>query len=71
MDSFECLTSWETQYGTTFIYKITDINNNCFIWKTSKNFFDYNILKLIKGTIKEHSTFNHIKQTVLTRCRVS
>lgn len=68
------LTSWDNCYGgyyqvETKVYKITDVNNNIFIWKTS-SFIGEND-KYIIGTIKEHSEYKGVKQTVLTRCKVA
>lgn len=42
----------------------------CDIWKTSKC-FDEESVKTIVGTVKEHSEFRDVKQTVLTRCKVA
>lgn len=69
--SAEFLTSWETMYGATYLYKFTDTDGNVFIWKASS---PQDITKnglVIKGTVKEHSEFNGTKQTVLTRCKVA
>lgn len=62
------LTSWETAYGYTYLYKFV-CKNNVFIWFASRavNVSDG---ATIAGTIKEHSTREGVKQTVLTRCKV-
>lgn len=73
------LTSYTSCYGsiynsvTTFVYQFTDNANHVFIWKTANDIplNDDGIFKgTIKGTVKEHSEFNGIKQTVLTRVKV-
>lgn len=73
------LTSYTSCYGsiynsvTTFVYQFTDNANHVFIWKTAKDIplNDDGIFNgVISGTIKEHSEFNGIKQTVLTRVKV-
>lgn len=69
-ENITCVTSWETQWGTTKIYKIIDTNGNIFIWKTS-NFIEEENVKHIKGTVKAHNVYNNVKQTELTRCKVS
>lgn len=77
-----CLTSWETYYGwnkkTIFLYQIKDEEGNVFIWKTGNLLMVWDKddekpheATVIKGTVKEHSEFNGVKQTVLTRCKVS
>lgn len=63
------VTSWESVYGTTFIYKIVDNVGNILTWKTSVMVPDE--VKSLKGTVKAHSEYRGIKQTELTRCKVS
>lgn len=68
--SVVCLTSWKTEWGITRVYKIVDVNGNVYTWKTS-SFIAEDKVKNIKGTVKEHKEFRGIKQTELTRCKVS
>ena len=69
--SGRCLTSYNTQYGITYIYKFVDDNNNVYIWKTSKDIdFDYVVGKNVTGTIKDLSEYREIKQNVITRCKI-
>lgn len=63
------VTSWESVYGTTFVYKILDTCGNILTWKTSVMVPDE--VKTLKGTVKAHSEYRGIKQTELTRCKVS
>lgn len=65
-----CLTSWETQFGTTYVYKIVDKDNNVFTWKTSKIVWHDRVIEKITGTVKEHKEYRGVKQTELTRCKV-
>ena len=65
----KALTSWETMYGLMILWKIVGEDGNVYIWKTGNDIPED--AKSIKGTIKEHSEFNGIKQNVLTRCKVS
>lgn len=69
--SFECKSSWCNQYGMTYLYKFTDENENVFIWYASKSVEDEDRVVAISGTVKDHSEFNGLKQTVLTRCKVT
>jgi len=70
--SAKCLTSWETQWGTTFVYKFVDENNNVYTWKTSKWLDDEEIVgSTIKGSVKEHKEYKGTKQTEITRCKVA
>lgn len=69
--SFTCVSSWESMYGVTFLYKFTDAENHTFIWYASKSVDNEDRVTTIKGTVKDHSEFNGVKQTVLTRCKVT
>ena len=62
------VTSWESTFGTTFIYKIVDTCGNVLTWKTSVMVPDE--VKTLKGTVKAHNEYRGIKQTELTRCKV-
>jgi hypothetical protein len=74
VQSVKCLTSWESTYGyyptTTYLYKIVDTEGNVFTWKTSNIIDEDDLPKNMVGTIKEHSEFRGVKQTVLTRCKI-
>ena len=68
------LTSWNSQFGYTYMYKLTDAQGNIFTWKTGKwlsNTDDLPETITIKGTVKAHSEFRGVKQTELTRCSVA
>ncbi len=67
IDNFIVVTSWETQYGTTYIYKIVDTEGNIYTWKTSGGIVGDT--KEIIATVKAHNEYRETKQTELTRCR--
>lgn len=74
VSSCKVVTSWTSCFDgrhetTTYMYRFTDEDGNIFIWKTASD-FDEESVKEIAGTVKEHSEFRGIKQTVLTRCKV-
>lgn len=74
IESVKIITSWVNNfsgYGDTItaLYKIVGKDGNVYIWKTSKDIEDD--AKSIVGTVKEHSEYNGVKQTVLTRCKTS
>ena len=62
------LTSWETMYGVTYVWKIVGDDGNIYTWKTGNSVPDAGT---ITGTVKEHKEFRGVKQTELTRCRVA
>lgn len=71
IDSWKALTSWETEWGVTVLYRFIDINGNVIIWKSSKYIADEKEISKLTGTIKEHKDFNGVKQTIVTRCKVA
>lgn len=67
-----CVTSWETEFGYTRIYKMTDTDGNVYTWKTSKYLGEKQEVSMkVTGTVKAHNEFRSIKQTELTRCKVA
>lgn len=68
IESIECVASWDTIYGTTFVYKMLDTDGNVYTWKTNKGL--ENKKSTIVGSVKEHKEFKGVKQTELTRCKV-
>lgn len=64
------VTSWDTQFGTTYLYKFTDAAGNVFVWYASRSIELKDGMMLV-GTVKDHTTYDGIKQTVLTRCKVA
>lgn len=68
--SAKCVTSYETMYGTTFIFQFVDNGGNTVIWKTSKE-INTDQVKELRGTVKAHTEYKDIKQTELTRCKVT
>ena len=61
------LTSWEGDWGYTYLYKIIDTAGNVLIWYASRCI---DAAKKIKATIKDHSERDGVKQTIVTRCSV-
>lgn len=60
-----------SQYGVINIYTMEDADKNIFVWKTAGEELEEGKSYQITGTIKEHSTYRDVKQTVLTRCKVN
>ena len=64
------LSSWETDWGMTHLYKFTDLDGNVFVWFASSIIDEEDVHK-VRGTVKDHNERDGIKQTVLTRCKVA
>lgn len=65
VSDMKMLTSWPSDYGFTYMYKIIDDAGHVMIWYASK------IMKpasKIKATIKAHTERDGVKQTIVTRC---
>ena len=67
---FRRLTSWETQYGMTYVYKFVSADGLEATWKTGNWVDERCIGWKISGKIKELKEYRGIKQTELTRCKV-
>ena len=74
----QLVTSWENQWGYTYLYKFTDINGNVLIWFASGIFgywtkdgewVQHENINKIRATVKEHTERDGVKQTVITRCK--
>lgn len=68
-------TCWESDFGynnVTYLYTFKDEKGNVYTWKTGNYINKEKGTKFsIKGTIKDHSEYKGIKQTVLTRCKIA
>lgn len=66
-------TRWyDTRFGTTWIHIFEDESGNILVWKTSSGTdLECGAKVRIKGTIKDHDEYNGVKQTILTRCKIT
>lgn len=66
------IAGYETQWGYTNVFTFEDSEGHQFVWKTG-SFIELNEGNMVnlKGTIKNHSEYKFVKQTELTRCKVS
>lgn len=62
------VSTYETEYGVSVLYKFVN-DGNVIMWRTGK-YLDPEVEYTIKATIKEHSEFRDVKQTVVTRGKV-
>jgi hypothetical protein len=82
---FEKIIGFEGYYGYTYFLFFRDEEGRVFKWSSSNGSYkcwssisgndgycDYGVGKkyFIKGSIKDHSEYNGVKQTVITRCKV-
>ncbi len=65
LTKMELITSFENQWGWTYLYKMIDKNGNVMIWYSSRHIEPFTHGK---ATVKSHSERDGIKQTVVTRC---
>lgn len=69
LSSFACVSSFDTMYGTTWLYKMTDNDGNVYTWFASNPVPDDDKVTSIVGTVKKHEEYNGVRQTILTRCK--
>ena len=67
----ERVAGYESDWGYINIYTFVDDKGNYLVWRTSAAHLEEGERVSLRGTIKEHSEYNHIKETVLTRCKVA
>ena len=65
------VTSWETDWGTKWMYRIIDTNGNVLIWKTTGGPSSCDSITTVVGTVKAHNEFRGVRQTELVRCKVA
>jgi hypothetical protein len=53
-----------------YIYIFETADGNTLVWKTTSALLDTGKEYDIVGTVKEHSEYNKVRQTVLTRCKI-
>lgn len=73
IENVTLVTSWETQWGYTSIYKIILEDGSVLTWKTNNTLYlnrneEYD---KISFTVKEHKEYKGEKQTEVTRCKVT
>ena len=73
IQSINRLTSWETQWGTTHIYKIVIEDGSVLTWKSSTGLYleRNEEFDKITFTVKNHTEYKGQKQTEITRCKVT
>lgn len=64
--------TYEGAYGVGYMYFFKDSDGNVFLWGTNKDLdLEQDQKVSIVGTIKEHKEYRDVKQTVITRCKIS
>lgn len=69
--SATCVYSSESMYGMQYLYKFVGTDNNVYMWSTSNWIEDTDRVESVKGSVKNHEEFRGVKQTILTRCKVT
>lgn len=65
-----CVYTSESIYGLSFMYKMHDEDGNVMMWTTG-NSLDVEYSYTVTGTVKKHEEYRGVKQTWLTRCKVT
>lgn len=56
-------------YGTNYFHTFHDKDGNVYVWSTTARLLEVNTVYHIRGTVKEHSVYKNVKQTILSRCK--
>lgn len=73
------VTSWDTMYGTTWLYKFSDMSGNVLVWFASSPLETVeedgtckpvSQVTRIKATVKDHNERDGVKQTIINRVKV-
>lgn len=64
------LMEFEGMYGMTYIHICTDANGNAFCYKGSSELGEVGDTVRVKATVKEHTAYNGVAQTVINRPKV-
>lgn len=70
VSDMKLLTSWESEWGVTYLYKIIDTEGNVLIWYAYRPIETNAEVKKLRVTVKNHSERDGVKQTIVTRCSV-
>lgn len=71
--NIENVASYDTMYGAIYVYRIVLEDGNVLVWKTS-NWLSNKDIESVRGitfTIKNHGEYKGVKQTEVTRCKLS
>lgn len=70
--SAEFIREFYNEYGCSYLYKFRTPEGNVLTWFTSTYInLDEVDVKTLKGTVKQHTEYNTVKETALTRCKVN
>jgi len=74
-DTFELVLkrhfTYDSDYGVVHKFLFNDKSGNVIIWSTNTlQNFELNKKYGVKGTVKEHSEYKGVKQTLITRCEI-
>lgn len=60
----------DSYYGHSTMHVMEDANGNTFVWTTASRTLEVGTTYTMKGTIKDHSEYKGVKQTILSRCSI-
>ena len=66
--------SFKVSYYNTsvsFVYSLVDSNGNTYICPLQESGLDHTVVDSIVGTVKDHSEYRGVKQTILSRCKIT
>lgn len=72
----KCVSAYESSYSyystcINYLYKFVDNDGNVYMWSTSNDIAEDAIIESITGTVKKHEEYKGLKQTWVTRCKIT
>lgn len=61
----------DSQFGPSYMFRMLDTNSNVFVWFASNDLLEEGKWYDVTGTVKKHEEYEGVRQTILTRCKVS
>lgn len=69
LKTYEMTSCWDTPFGLVYLYKFRDLEDNLFIWKTSR-LITKNIKSITSARIKDFIEYDNEKEIQLKYCKV-
>ena len=69
--SCKLITSFDSQFGTTWLYEFLTPDGNVLKWFASSRIKDTDNIESVTGTVKDHKEYQGVKETHINRCTVN
>ena len=63
-----CVFDFTGRFGITHLHTMEDEDKNVYVWSTASKKLEVGKTFNIKATVKDHTLYKNVEQTILTRC---